>query len=116
MPTIEQAGARRATTDMLRPRRTPIMPDVQTVTEAGYPGAEANTFYGLVAPAGTPAPIIARLNALLNEGLMTSEIKANLTKAGTEVNPGSPADFAAYVAAQHKRWVEVGKAAGVSIQ
>ena len=95
--------------------RTPILPDVPTMAEAGYPGAEANTFFGLVAPAGTPAAIIKRLNALLNEGLLTSDIKANLTKAGTEVNPGSPADFAAYVAVQHKRWLEVGKAAKVQI-
>jgi len=95
--------------------RTPLLPDVPTMAEAGYPGAEANTFFGLVAPAGTPAAIVTRLNALLNEGLQTSEIKANLTKAGTEVNPGSPADFADYVAVQHKRWLEVGKAAGVTI-
>lgn len=95
--------------------RSPIIPDVPTVTEAGYPGAEANTFFGLVAPAGTPAPIVERLNRLLNEGLQTPEIKASLTKAGTEVNPGSPADFAAYVAEQHKRWVEVGKAANVHL-
>jgi tripartite-type tricarboxylate transporter receptor subunit TctC len=95
--------------------RTPLLPDVPTMAEAGYPGAEANTFFGLVAPAGTPAAIITRLNTLLNEGLVTSEIKANLTKAGTEVNPGSPADFAAFVAVQHKRWLEVGKAANVTI-
>jgi tripartite-type tricarboxylate transporter receptor subunit TctC len=96
--------------------RTPLLPDVPTMAEAGYPGAEANTFFGLVAPAGTPAAIVTRLNTLLNEGLQTSEIKANLTKAGTEVNPGSPADFAEYVALQHKRWIEVGKAAGVTIK
>jgi tripartite-type tricarboxylate transporter receptor subunit TctC len=95
--------------------RTPLLPDVPTMAEAGYPGAEANTFFGLVAPAGTPAAIVTRLNALLNEGLVTSEIKANLTKAGTEVNPGSPADFAAFIAVQHKRWLEVGKAAGVKV-
>jgi tripartite-type tricarboxylate transporter receptor subunit TctC len=95
--------------------RTPLLPDVPTMAEAGYPGAEANTFFGLVAPAGTPAAIVTQLNALLNEGLQTSDIKANLTKAGTEVNPGSPADFAAFIAAQHKRWLEVGKAAGVEI-
>jgi tripartite-type tricarboxylate transporter receptor subunit TctC len=95
--------------------RTPLLPDVPTMAEAGYPGAEANTFFGLVAPAGTPAAIVKRLNALLNQGLQTSEIKANLTKAGTEVNPGSPADFAAYIAVQHKRWLEVGKAANVQI-
>jgi tripartite-type tricarboxylate transporter receptor subunit TctC len=95
--------------------RTPLLPDVPTMAEAGYPGAEANTFFGLVAPTGTPAAIVTRLNALLNEGLVTSEIKANLTKAGTEVNPGSPADFAAFIAVQHKRWLEVGKAANVTI-
>ena len=67
--------------------RTPLLPDVPTMAEAGYPGAEANTFFGLVAPAGTPAAIVTRLNALLNEGLLTADIKANLTKAGTEVQP-----------------------------
>jgi tripartite-type tricarboxylate transporter receptor subunit TctC len=95
--------------------RTPLLPDVPTMAEAGYPGAEANTFFGLVAPTGTPAPIVERLNALLNEGLRASDIRTNLSKAGTEVNPGSPADFAAYVAIQHRRWIEVGKAANIHV-
>ncbi len=95
--------------------RTPLLPDVPTMAEAGVADADAYTFFGLVAPAGTPAPIIARLNALLNEGLQASDIQANLAKAGTEAKPGSPADFAAFIATQHQRWVEVGKAAGVKI-
>ena len=70
--------------------RSSLLPDVPTMAEAGYPGAEANTFFGLVAPAGTPAPIIARLNALLNEGMQASDIQANLAKAGTNWHPAHP--------------------------
>jgi tripartite-type tricarboxylate transporter receptor subunit TctC len=85
------------------------------MAEAGFPGAEAYTFFGLAAPAGTPAPIIARLNSLLNGGLQDPDVRANLAKAGTEAKAGSPADFATFIATQHRRWVEVAKAAGVKI-
>ena len=95
--------------------RTPLLPDVPTMAEAGFADSEAYTFFGLAAPAGTPAPIIARLNALLNEGLQASDIRANLAKAGTQAKPGSPADFAAFIATQYRRWVEVGKAANVRV-
>jgi tripartite-type tricarboxylate transporter receptor subunit TctC len=95
--------------------RTPLLPDVPTMAEAGVPDAEANTFFGLVAPAGTPATIVSRINAAMNEGMQTPEVQKLLSNVGTESKPGSPADFAAYIAAQHKKWVEVGKAAGVRI-
>jgi tripartite-type tricarboxylate transporter receptor subunit TctC len=95
--------------------RTPLLPDVPTMAEAGVADAEANTFFGLVAPAGTPASIVNRINAAMNEGMQTPEVQKLLSNVGTESKPGSPADFAAYVAAQHKKWVEVGKAAGVRI-
>ena len=96
-------------------RRTPLLPDVPTMAEAGVAGAEAYTFFGLVAPAGTPAPITTRLNALLSEGMQAKDIQANLAKVGTESKPGSPAEFAAYIAAQHRKWLAVGKAANVTI-
>jgi tripartite-type tricarboxylate transporter receptor subunit TctC len=95
--------------------RTPLLPDVPTMAEAGVADAEANTFFGLVAPAGTPASIVNRINAAMNEGMQTPDVQKLLSNVGTESKPGSPADFAAYVAAQHKKWVEVGKAAGVRI-
>jgi len=95
--------------------RTPLLPDVPTMAEAGVADADAYTFFGLVAPAGTPTPIITRMNAILNEGLQAPDIRANLAKAGTEAKIGSPADFAAFIATQHRRWVEVGKAANVVI-
>jgi tripartite-type tricarboxylate transporter receptor subunit TctC len=95
--------------------RTPLLPDVPTMAEAGVADAEANTFFGLVAPAGTPAGIIDKLNAAMNEGMQASDIQAKITALGTEAKPGSPADFAAFIAAQHRKWTEVGKAAGVKI-
>ena len=85
------------------------------MAEAGVPDAEANTFFGVVAPAGTPASIVAKLNAALNEGLATAEIQKTITNLGSEARPNSPAEFAAYIAAQNRKWVDVGKAAGVQV-
>ena len=86
-----------------------------TMAEAGVPGAEANTFYGIVAPAGTPPDIVKKLNAAMNEGLATDEMQKLITNAGSESKPNTPEEFAAYIAAQHKIWIDVGKAAGVKI-
>jgi tripartite-type tricarboxylate transporter receptor subunit TctC len=95
--------------------RTPLLPDVPTLAEAGVPDAEANTFFGLVAPAGTPASIIRRINSAMNEGLQTPEVQKVITIAGSEAKPGTSEAFAAYIAVQHRKWKEVGKAAGVII-
>lgn len=99
----------------LNKARMPALPAVPTIAEAGYPGAEANTFFGLVAPRGTPASIVTRVNKLLNEGLRDPAVRATMTKAGLAVDPASPAQYAAFIAAQHRHWVDVGKAAHVSI-
>ena len=95
--------------------RTSLLPNLPTMTEAGVPDAEANTFFGVVAPAGTPASIVAKLNAALNEGLASAEIQKTIANLGSEAKPNSPAEFAAYIAAQNRKWVDVGKAAGVQV-
>jgi tripartite-type tricarboxylate transporter receptor subunit TctC len=95
--------------------RTPLLPDMPTMAEAGVQGAEANTFYGIVAPAGTPPDIVKKINAAMNEGLATEEMQKLITSTGSESKPNTPEEFAAYIAAQNKIWVEVGKAAGVKI-
>lgn len=95
--------------------RTPIMPNVPTMAEAGVPDCEANTFFGLAAPKDTPAGIVAKLNAAMNEGLQTPEMQKTISNLGSEARPNSPAEFAAFIAAQHKKWVEVGRAAGVKV-
>jgi tripartite-type tricarboxylate transporter receptor subunit TctC len=95
--------------------RAALAPEIPTMAEAGVPDCEANTFFGLVAPAKTPEPILARLNAAMNEGLATAEIQKAITNLGTEAKPNSPQEFADYIAAQHKKWVAVAKAANIKI-
>jgi tripartite-type tricarboxylate transporter receptor subunit TctC len=95
--------------------RAKLLPDVPTMAEAGVPNAEVNTFFGLVAPAGTPPHIIKMLNRALNEGMQSPEIQRLIANVGSESKPNSPEEFAAYIAVQHRKWLEVGKAAGVEI-
>jgi tripartite-type tricarboxylate transporter receptor subunit TctC len=95
--------------------RTPLLPDMPTIAEAGVSGAEANTFYGIVAPAGTPAAIVKRVNAAMNEGLATEDMQKTIAGTGSESKPNTPDEFASYISAQNKIWIEVGKAAGVKI-
>ena len=95
--------------------RTPLLPSLPTMAEAGVPNAEANTFFGIAAPAGTPDSIIKKLNAAINEGMATPEMQKTITSLGSESKPNTPAEFAAYIAAQHQKWVDVGKAAGVKV-
>ena len=95
--------------------RTPLLPDMLTMAEAGVPDAEANTFFGLVAPAGTPPGIIKKISDAMNEGLATPEMQNTITGLGSEAKPNSPAEFTAYIAAQNRKWIDVGKAAGVKV-
>ncbi len=95
--------------------RTPLLPDLPTMAEAGVPNCVANTFFGLVAPAKTPAAIIKKLSDAMNAGLTTPEIQRTIAVLGSEAKPNSPAEFAAYIAEQHRTWVEVGKAANLKV-
>jgi tripartite-type tricarboxylate transporter receptor subunit TctC len=95
--------------------RTPLLPELPTMAEAGVADCEANTFFGIVAPAGTPPAIVAKLNAALNEGLASAEMQKTIAALGSEAKPNSPAEFAAYIAAQNRKWIDVGKAAGVQV-
>ena len=65
-------------------RRTPLLPDLPTMAEVGLPDCEANTFFGLAAPAGTPASIIAKLNTAINEAMATPEMQRTITSLGSE--------------------------------
>ena len=95
--------------------RTTLLPNMPTMGEAGVADCEANTFFGLVAPRGTPANIIKKISDAMNEGLASAEIQKTITALGSEAKPNSPTEFADYIAVQHKKWVEVGKAAGVKV-
>lgn len=96
--------------------RTPLAPDIPTMIEAGVPDYEVTTFYGVVAPAGTPAEIVARLNAGINEGFATDEMRAAVAKLGSALATGSASEFGAFMAAQTEKWREVAKRAGIKVE
>ena len=95
-------------------RRNSQMPDLPTFTELGYPSMVASVWYGLMAPAGTPATAIATVNAALNKTLAIPELQARLEENGAIVMRGSPEDFDAFMTKDYNRWGEVIRKAGIS--
>ena len=95
--------------------RTSLAPDLPTMIEAGVADYEVMTFYGVVAPAGTPEPVIKLLNATINDALATAEIRDTITKLGSVPSPASPEAFAQFIDAQVRKWSAVAKAANVTI-
>lgn len=82
-------------------------PDIPTVAEQGVPGFEANQWYGLLAPAGTPRPIVARLNAECARILRGEKLRPRLEGEGAEAAPGTPEAFREFILAERTRWSEV---------
>jgi tripartite-type tricarboxylate transporter receptor subunit TctC len=95
--------------------RTPLAPDLPTMIEAGVPDYEVATFNGVAAPAGTPAAIVARLNKAINEGMQAPDIQERLTKLGAVSRVNSPAEFAAFIAAEHTKWSKLAKSANIKV-
>jgi tripartite-type tricarboxylate transporter receptor subunit TctC len=93
--------------------RSSLLPEVPTISETVLPGFDASLYYGLAAPAGTPRPIIDRLNKALREALVSEEVKRQLTQDGTEITPGTPEDYAAFIDKDEKKWSQLVKASGV---
>jgi tripartite-type tricarboxylate transporter receptor subunit TctC len=93
--------------------RSGLLPDVPTIAEAGVPGFDASLYYGLAAPAGTPRPIIDKLNKVLRDALASGEVKRQLGSDGTEITPGSPEDYADLIDKDEKKWAQLVKASGV---
>jgi len=83
------------------------------MAESGLPDVSLTVWNGLVAPAGTPDAIVARLNAATNDGLKSANVKAALAKLGSEPLTGSPQDFATFIASEGKKWADVVKRSGV---
>jgi len=95
------------------PTRIAALPDVPTVAESGYPGFEADQWYGIVAPAGTPQDVVARLNAAINKALASPEIARQLAAEGALPMQTTPKAFAALIAAEIPRWKAVVRAGNV---
>jgi len=94
----------------------PGAPDVPTLAESGYPGLEVLSWYGILAPAGTPLEIVRRLNSEINRILQAPEIRERLAALGAEPTGGSPEQFAQVIRADTLRWAKVVADAGIRIE
>lgn len=94
-------------------KRSALLPAVPTFAEAGLPGYEVPLRWGLAAPAGTPRPIIEKLNATLNGALMTDEVRQRLAVEGAEPQPTTPEEYAAIIDREVTMWSDLVKAAGI---
>ena len=113
LPQI-RAGKLRALA-VLSEARTPLAPDLPTMIESGIPDFVVTTFNGLLAPAGTPAGIVDKLNHAVNEDLKSPDMQAKLTQLGAISVAISPAEFGAFIAQERARWTAVAKAANIRI-
>jgi tripartite-type tricarboxylate transporter receptor subunit TctC len=93
-------------------KRSALMPNLPTIAEAGLPGFDANNWYGLLAPAKTPRPIINRLNAEVTKVLAMPDVKEFLFNQGLDPAPGTPEKFGAYIKAETAKWAKVVKDSG----
>ncbi len=98
------------------PTRWPDLPEVPSMAEAGAPQVDVQSWFGLVAPARTPAEIVARLNGELQRGLATPEAAEKLRTVGTVAAGGSAADMAAFMRLETERWGRVVRTAGIRIE
>jgi tripartite-type tricarboxylate transporter receptor subunit TctC len=96
-------------------KRSSLLPDTPTVAESGVTGFSANTWYGVLAPANTPAPIVARLNAEIVKALDSPEIRQFLAAEGGEAVGGSPEHFAAFIRADIAKWANVVRESGAQV-
>jgi tripartite-type tricarboxylate transporter receptor subunit TctC len=97
------------------PQRLPQLPDVPTVSEAGLSGYDSTGWFGVVAPAGTPAAIINRLNAEITAALNDEQVKTNMRNLGVEPAPSKPEAFEAYISSETAKWGKVIKQASIKI-
>jgi tripartite-type tricarboxylate transporter receptor subunit TctC len=98
---------------VLSPTRSAIYPDVPTIAESGFPGFEASVWYGFVAPAATPKPIVSKLHAEVQKALQTKEVKDRMTAVGGEVIPGSSEMFATLIRNERQRYEKLVREANI---
>jgi tripartite-type tricarboxylate transporter receptor subunit TctC len=96
--------------------RSPDLPDVPTMIESGYPDYVLSFWTGILAPAGTPPELVAKVNAAINQGLKSPEMKQSLAKFNVEPNIASPQEFSVFLAAEARKWADIVKATNIKIE
>jgi tripartite-type tricarboxylate transporter receptor subunit TctC len=97
-------------------KRSPVLPDVPTMAESGFPGQESETLQGLLAPAGTPATVIQRLHADVVKILAQPDTRERISALGFDIIASSPKDFAAQIKTEVVKWTKVVKEAGIKVE
>jgi tripartite-type tricarboxylate transporter receptor subunit TctC len=97
-------------------RRIPVLPDVPTVGEAGFPGAESGFWHGTMVPAGTPAEVVSAFHAAVSDALRREETSRRLVEIGYSINGDGPAPFAQFIRSEVEKWRKVVQAAGLTAQ
>jgi tripartite-type tricarboxylate transporter receptor subunit TctC len=97
-------------------KRSAILPDVPTIAEAGVPGYDVTNWWGILAPAGTPAPVVEKLNKEINALLTSDEVKKLFLKEGAEADYLGPAEFGPFIAREIAKWGKVVKEANIKVQ
>jgi len=110
-----QAGRLRAIA-ITSTQRSPLLPDVPTVAESGFPGFDVQSWFGLAAPAGTPRPVIDRVNTALNQVLAEPDMRRRLQEMAATPVPGTPEQMRAFTTSEVQRWREVVKASGAKAE
>jgi len=97
------------------PKRAPLMPELPTMAEAGFPGFEVTSWFGLLAPAGTPAAIVSRINAETTKALALPEVTGALKRLGFDAVGGTPDQFATHIRSEVERFTKLVKATGITV-
>jgi tripartite-type tricarboxylate transporter receptor subunit TctC len=98
------------------PQRVPMLPDVPTAAQAGYPAFEATNVTGLIAPAGTPREIVEKLNAAVQKVIAQPAIRAKFAEIGAQATGGTPEQFGAYIREDLAKWTRIVKEANVKVE
>jgi tripartite-type tricarboxylate transporter receptor subunit TctC len=96
--------------------RSPVLPEVPTIAEAGVPNYEALNWWGIVAPAGTPPEIVAKLHAAITDVQNSEEVKKQFATEGAQTVQMSSAEFASYIEKEMKKWERVVKEGGIKAE
>src|ERR1700686_270905 len=113
LPQIKSGRLRAIAVTSLK--RAPVLPDIPTINESGLPGFEASSWFGVLAPAGTPVAIVARINTEVNKWLQSPDAREKLLGQGAEAAGGSPEQFANHIRAESEKWAKVVKASGAKV-
>ena len=116
LPFTQGRDARVRPLAVTSPQRWSDLPDIPTLVEKSYLDVPYDTLFGIVAPSGTPAAVIGRLNAAINDALRSAEMRASFARLGIEPKITTPAEFAAIIAQEAPVWAEAVRVTGIKAE